>query len=224
MKKKFNRILIVLAGVLIFYQILSAFHVFRIYHSPTPANEPNIKFNSRFFASNLIEPQLKDFVCYRIEDEMFGKQIRIHRLMGMEGDIIEIKKGDVFLNNFNQDILLNLWHTYKLSREGFDKMDFPYTAMEQAYNYNKDSIIIPISKKAAKLNGIEPQRLIEDKNKFDDKIFELYGEKWNKDNFGPIKIPKGKIFVIGDNRDNSYDSRYVGFINKSDIVSVLVNN
>ena len=103
------------------------------------------------------KPQRGDIVIFKFPQD--PKKDFIKRTIGVQGDIIEIRNKEVYVNK---------------------------KRLEQDYAIYTDLHIIPES--------MQP-----------------------RDNCGPVTVPENSLFVMGDNRDHSYDSRFWGFVDLKDV-------
>lgn len=98
------------------------------------------------------KPERFDIVVFKFPEDPDKDFIK--RVIGVEGDIVEVRNKKVYINN---------------------------EPVNDIYGQNTDPNIFPAN--------YQP-----------------------RDNFGPVKVPSNSLFVMGDNRDHSYDSRWWGFV------------
>ncbi len=214
----------IIFGILVAYNfLLKPTGVFVMYNNPTTSNEPNIKLNSKTLVTNLIDFEKGDFVCYKFNDEILGNHIRVHRLVAKENDTIQIRKGVVYVNNVEFDEFLNLNYSFKVNQKKALKIDSIYRLNGKVVDgvFFKGKHQLYLSRKFVEEHQLNIKRTIDTINQLDLDVKRIFINDWNKDNFGPLVIPKNKIFVLGDNRDNTLDSRTVGFIAVDAIVGVV---
>ncbi|MEM9077265.1 MAG: signal peptidase I [Bacteroidota bacterium] len=226
MKKRQLLVLIVLGSLIGIYFLLFFTGLFAVFKNRTIVNEPSLSQGKILFSTNLVNPENGDFVVYKVRypDSLFT-EYRIHRLVGLENDIIEIKEGVLFVNGENFDKNLSLAHEYKVTVNELNKLDIDKEEIETNYWWMKpeDTLSWKIPDKIASELNLNERRVVSTRDELDEVILAMYNENWNKDNFGPYKIPPGKIFIMGDNRDLSEDSRFIGPIDKSAVKGVLID-
>jgi signal peptidase I len=87
---------------------------------------------------------------------------------------------------------------------------------------SKDFIKRVIGTEGQKVQIIDNRIYIDDKQILDPwGYFRKRGPEWfleRMENYGPVIVPKDSLFVLGDNRDNSDDSRFWGFVPLNDVL------
>ncbi|MGC4041756.1 MAG: signal peptidase I [Flavobacterium sp.] len=217
MKKALKIIFITLLCIYFLFKLLNLSGVLKVYTINGISSEPNIIANSRVFSSSLPTPKNGDFIMLELNDTLTVT----HRLCAQEHDIVAIRDGVLFVNDTKADDGIDLMHQYKFpTKEFVENLEGnPFIKMPIELH---DSVFFFINDKKAEELRLLPYRNIAKKGVADQSIKSIYHSDWNKDNFGPIKIPAGKVFVLGDNRDNAMDSRYLGLIDKSKIIGTII--
>lgn len=136
-------------------------YIIQAYEIPSGAMTPTLLPGDHILVEKYIyknhAPQRGDLIIFPFPED--PSTIFVKRLIGLEGDKIEIKEKQLYINGEK------------------------YT---ENYIVHIDPIIMP-------------------------------PENGPRDNFGPVVVPDGNYFVMGDNRDNSHDSRYFKFVEKKTV-------
>jgi len=164
---------------------------------PTGSMKPTILIGDRIFVNKLAydlkvpflgnrlvtwgDPQRGDIViCWSPAD---GARL-VKRVVGVPGDVIEMKNGRLIING------------HALDYQSADRLDFDRALGLEADQYrfftedltgHRHTVVATPAKRAIR-------------------------------NFGPVSIGTDQYFMMGDNRDNSADSRYFGFVPRADVV------
>jgi signal peptidase I len=159
-------------ALLIRTYIVQAFKIPSESIKPTILNGDHILINKLSYLVD--EPNQGDLVVFPGPEDPSKDFLK--RIIGVEGDKIEIKKGVLFVND------------------------------------NKVQI-----KKIGKYNDDSTKNVEEYLESIGKNNYHILNENNFNDNFGPITVPENSLFVLGDNRDNSMDSRHWGFVDETTI-------
>ena len=129
----------------------------------------------------------------------------VKRVIGLPGDLLELRGTDVYING--QPL-----PEHKVAAVNPPDGDDPSTNGDERGAPLKDELETPLVGEHAPVPGPESE----------------YNVYWRPDKMkgarrGPVEgerftIPEGHYFAMGDNRDNSSDSRYWGFVPEENIV------
>ncbi|MFT5723178.1 MAG: signal peptidase I [Bacteroidia bacterium] len=192
------------------------------YTLPTTSMEPSLKLNSHIISTSLMGHDVGDYIAFRPPLDLDKAQTYVKRLCATAGDIIEMRNGVFYRNDENFDKALVLQHAFVVDEYTYKRINKKYPITD--YNAANNDYHVMITDAVATEFQVMDRKLLEINLSSGGPILAGFDDShsWTRDNFGPLTVPEGKAFAMGDNRHYSYDCRYFGFIEEDDITGVVI--
>jgi signal peptidase I len=220
MKRPILITLAVACSLVAVWLIGMATHLLEFYTVSSTSNQPTYQPGSIVFASSLKKPDHNSMIVFKRPNN----SVWIFRCIAKGGDLVEIRQGAVYLNN----VLLNepyAWNEYGIKKRNISKIQSLLEKNKVPARKLNDSVFAILST-SKQLKEYHLNLEINARPHFEPnaKIYKgFYNSGYNEDNIGPLKVPKGSFFVLGDSRHDAFDSRFFGFVKADDIISTVLN-
>jgi type IV secretory pathway protease TraF len=172
-------------------------------------------------------------VAFKYVDTYYGEQTAVLRVVGIPGDTLKVSQGQLFVNGELFEVPEEVKYQYQVIIDG--KLSKKVIKDMEYQQINSNEYVFFLTPTEAEILRANPvvmtlRILVRD---WGIARPELFGadtvNKWNLDNYGPIKVPvigeygatENLYFVMGDNRHNAVDSRFIGYIPESDILGIV---
>lgn len=218
MSKLTKYLIFVFTALFVVYFLLRLTNVLQIYKAENVSSAPSIVPGDWILATNLKQANRLNYICFSQDNSNFPKGIWIQRLVALEGDRVEIINGVLYVNGANQDSLIKTMHNYWVDAKAIPQMKNNKLISDISLIFNTgDSSRLAIEENKIKPYMNARKMKYSTENNF---LFKDFKSNWTQDNFGPVTVPKNCGFILGDNRDTSIDSRFLGFIELQSIMGV----
>ena len=231
MKNSYYYILYVLAGLGLLSIAGGWSGMFRLYTVGSSSMEPSYQVGDYLWVTNVSQLGYHKVICFEAASSISADKTerRIGRILGREGDRIELRDGMCYRNGEMVDKPEVLKFLYQTSSELFmgsaiktelqntDVINHPGLDQVMLYldltTYNRYKDELNLQMKDFRFDEMATQSAIK---------VEL-GAGWTYLNYGPVTVPEGHFFFLGDNRMNAEDSRIIGCLPNQSMVGVVLN-
>lgn len=208
---------------------------FKIYKLGSTSMEPRYTSGDYIIGTNVILPELNDIIYFKSESLKIPgvreakTELKVGRLVGLGNDKIELKDGKCYRNGEMIDREEDLKFAYETSIALFKKSGIEKEIVSTDFitnSYMEKAILFLDN---LKYERYKEELMLEKINmEFgafleESPIMNQIEKTWTWLNYGPIEVPEGHFFYLGDNRMNAEDSRILGSIPIENIRGVVIN-